>query len=83
MAHPADPPQNVSLLRDPASSWGAELVAAILVWGGVGWALDTYVLRTAPWLMVSGFVLGFVLGMYLMYVRSEHSWREEQAARSR
>lgn len=41
---------------------GTELVAAVLVGGGIGWALD-YVLGTGPWLMLVFFMLGVVAGL--------------------
>jgi ATP synthase protein I len=31
--------------------------------GGVGWLLDRW-LETAPWLLISGLVLGAVVGFY-------------------
>lgn len=41
---------------------GTELVAAVLVGGGIGWALD-YVLGTGPWLLLVFFMLGVVAGL--------------------
>lgn len=83
MAHPGTSSKNPSLWHDSSWSWSFELTTATLVWGGIGWALDTYVLGTAPWAMVGGFVLGFALGVYLLYLRSERIWREEHADRRR
>jgi ATP synthase protein I len=37
---------------------GTELLAALIVGGGLGWAVDTYLLETGPW----GLVLGLILG---------------------
>ena len=39
------------------------LVASILVFLGIGWTLDRY-LNTAPWLLVSGIILGAIIGFY-------------------
>jgi F0F1-type ATP synthase assembly protein I len=48
----------------------AEFISAILTWGGIGWLLDRW-LRTEPWFIVLGFVVGTAAGFYLMYLRSE------------
>jgi ATP synthase protein I len=39
------------------------LFASVIGLGGVGWLLDRW-LGTAPWLLVSGIVLGAVVGFY-------------------
>jgi F0F1-type ATP synthase assembly protein I len=39
------------------------LVASILVFLGIGWALDKF-FNTAPWLLVSGIILGAIIGFY-------------------
>jgi F0F1-type ATP synthase assembly protein I len=59
------------LWRDVDSGWVmvAELVAATLTWGGVGWLLDRQ-FDLAPVLMSIGFVLGFATGFYLLWARS-------------
>ncbi|CAA7618506.1 ATP synthase protein I [Candidatus Terasakiella magnetica] len=41
---------------------GVELVTAVLVGAGIGWALDAW-LRTAPWLMVLFLLLGGAAGV--------------------
>jgi len=46
----------------------AEFVSAVLVWTGIGWLGDRW-LDTTPWLILAGTALGFVLGMYLAWVR--------------
>ena len=33
---------------------GTELLAALIVGGGLGWAIDTYLLDTGPWAWLSG-----------------------------
>ncbi|HEU4685371.1 MAG TPA: AtpZ/AtpI family protein [Nitrospira sp.] len=52
---------------------GTELLAALIVGGGLGWALDTYVLGTEPWGMVVGLVLGATAGVLNAY-RSTQRW---------
>ena len=39
-----------------------ELIAGVIVWGGVGWALDR-VLGTSPFLLIVMFLLGVAAGM--------------------
>ena len=52
---------------------GTELLAALVVGGGLGWAIDTYVLNSAPWLMVVGLVLGAAAGVRNAY-RMAQRW---------
>jgi ATP synthase protein I len=52
---------------------GTELLAALIVGGGLGWALDTYFLETGPWGMVVGLVLGTMTGVRNAY-RSAQRW---------
>lgn len=63
-----------------------EMIAAILLWGGVGWLVDRW-LGTAPWAMVAGFLVGNAAGIYLVYVRAkadEHRRAQrDQAAQGR
>ncbi len=54
---------------DQASIMSVELIAAILVWGGVGLALDRW-LGTRPWLLGIGVLVGFGAGLYLVWLRS-------------
>ena len=42
---------------------GTELLAALIVGGGLGWAADTYLLGPTPWGVVIGLVLGVTAGM--------------------
>ena len=46
-----------------------EFVTATMTWGGIGWLFDRW-LGTDPWLMVVGFVVGNMTGLYLLYLRS-------------
>jgi len=71
--------------RDVDSGWvmTVELITATFVWGGIGWLADRW-LGSAPWAMVGGFVLGFVLGTYLLFLRAQQQGRradEERANR--
>ena len=52
---------------------GTELLAALIVGGGLGWVLDNYLLGTGPWGMVVGLVLGATAGMRNAY-RSAQRW---------
>lgn len=70
--------------RELDSGWGmtVELLTATFVWGGIGWLVDRW-LGTGPWVMVGGFVLGFVLGNYLIFLRADEQGRAEEAKRPR
>lgn len=59
-----------------------ELLTATFVWGGLGWLVDRWI-GTAPWVMVAGFVLGFALGMYLIFLRANEQGKAEEAKRPR
>ena len=57
-----------------------ELLTAGAVWGGIGWLLDRW-LHTTPWLMAGGILLGFALGIYLVYLRAEEQRKADQGTR--
>jgi F0F1-type ATP synthase assembly protein I len=42
---------------------GYTLIGAIVLLGGIGYALDGW-LETSPWLLVGGLLLGVVVGFY-------------------
>jgi F0F1-type ATP synthase assembly protein I len=42
---------------------GYTLIAAILICGGIGLALDRW-LGTSPWILVGGLLLGIVVGFF-------------------
>ena len=73
-----DVPQN----EPPPSSMGiafqlvSELLAAVLVGGGVGWALDA-VLGTSPLLLIVMFLAGIAAGMRNL-MRTARRMNEEQ-----
>ncbi|HZS11508.1 MAG TPA: AtpZ/AtpI family protein [Nitrospirales bacterium] len=66
--------------RDPffaglgqAVRMGTELLASLIVGGGLGWVVDTYLLGTTPWGMVVGLILGVVAGI-LNVMRDARTW---------
>jgi ATP synthase protein I len=52
---------------------GTEMLASLIVGGGLGWVADTYVFHSDPWGMVLGLVLGAVAGVRSAY-RSGQRW---------
>jgi ATP synthase protein I len=55
---------------------GTELLAALIVGGGLGWAVDTYVLNSTPWGLVVGLGLGAAAGIRSAY-RSAQRWEQQ------
>ena len=53
---------------------GFEFVAAILLFGGIGWFLDRQ-FGTAPWLLIVGFGLGFASGLWIMYKAARKAFK--------
>ena len=47
----------------PAASASYTLIGAILLLGGIGYAIDSW-RGTAPWFLLGGLLLGIVVGMY-------------------
>ena len=52
---------------------GTELLAALVVGGGLGWAIDTYVLGSGPWCLIIGMMLGAAAGVRNAY-RMAQRW---------
>ena len=52
---------------------GTELLAALIVGGGLGWVIDSYLMDSGPWGMVGGLILGAVAGVRNAY-RSAQQW---------
>ena len=50
-----------------------QLLAALIVGGGLGWAIDTYLLNTGPWALVVGLILGALAGVRNAY-RMAQRW---------
>jgi len=47
----------------PAAGAGYTIIGAIIVCGGLGYAIDRW-RGTAPWFLVGGLLLGIVVGMW-------------------
>ncbi len=54
----------------------ADLLAAVLVCGGIGWLIDRW-LGTAPWGMIVGVMLGHACGIYMLWLRSAQADKPE------
>lgn len=52
---------------------GTDLLAALIVGGGLGWAIDTYVFSSKPWGLVVGLILGLVAGIRNAY-KAAQNW---------
>jgi ATP synthase protein I len=53
---------------------GTELLAALVVGGGLGWLADTYLFDSEPWGGVAGLVLGAIAGVLNAY-RAAQRWQ--------
>jgi ATP synthase protein I len=80
----ASGPRTAELFRgmDHAYMMQVELIAAIAVWGGVGWLLDR-AMGTRPILLVLGALIGYAAGLYLIWLRAQRMDAEELAATDR
>jgi F0F1-type ATP synthase assembly protein I len=47
----------------PAAGASYTLIGAIILLGGIGYAVDNW-LGTSPWFLLGGLLLGIVVGMY-------------------
>jgi len=47
----------------PAAGAGYSLIGAIMLLGGIGYAVDRW-RGTSPWFLVGGLMLGIAVGMY-------------------
>ncbi len=47
----------------PAAAAGYTLIGAILLLGGIGYALDAW-RDTSPWFLIAGLLLGIIVGFY-------------------
>ena len=55
--------QNNAEQAGPAAGASYTLIGAILLLGGIGYAVDHW-LGTSPWFLLGGLLLGIVVGMY-------------------
>lgn len=55
---------------------GTEMLAALVVGGGLGWLADTYLLSSGPWGAVAGLILGAGAGIRNAY-RSAQRWQDK------
>lgn len=55
--------QHTAEQAGPAAGAGYTLIGAILLLGGLGYAVDRW-LGTTPWFLLGGLLLGVVVGMY-------------------
>lgn len=64
-------PSRLAQIAEMDDGWSltAEFISAVLVWTLFGWLADRW-LGTDPWLVAFGAVLGFVLGIYLVWLRA-------------
>jgi F0F1-type ATP synthase assembly protein I len=79
----AERSSNAALWRglDHAYMMQVELIAALLIWGGVGWLVDRW-LGSGPWLTVLGALVGYAAGFYLIWLRSQRMDAEDVAERA-
>ena len=61
---------------------GTELLAALVVGGGLGWVIDTYLLGSTPWGIVGGLVFGAAAGIRNAY-RAAQRWQNSSGNSSR
>lgn len=55
---------------------GTELLAALIVGGGLGWVVDAYLFDSSPWGLVAGLIVGAVAGVRNAY-RAAQRWSQE------
>jgi ATP synthase protein I len=54
---------------------GTEMLAALIVGGGLGWAADTYLFNSGPLGLVVGLVLGVIAGIRNA-MRAAQNWQK-------
>lgn len=54
-----------------------DLLASLIVGGGLGWLVDTYLLSSAPWGVVVGLMLGLAAGIRNAY-RAAQRWGADE-----
>jgi F0F1-type ATP synthase assembly protein I len=48
----------------PAATASRTMIGAILLLGGIGYALDVWMETATPWFLFGGLVLGMIIGFY-------------------
>ena len=76
---PPPPPLNRGGAYGQAFKMATELVAGVIVGGGIGWFLDG-VFGTRPWLLIVFFFLGFAGGMLNLVRSAQRLQREMEPA---
>jgi ATP synthase protein I len=61
---------------------GTELLAALIVGGGLGWVVDSYLLGSTPWGLVIGLAFGAAAGVRSAY-RSAQRWQDPSGTSGR
>jgi F0F1-type ATP synthase assembly protein I len=67
---------------DHGSVMTVEVLAGVLLWGGIGWLTDAW-LGTGPWLGAIGVFVGFGAGLYLVVLRANRMDAEDSDRVSR
>lgn len=63
------PPRSLRYLQEnlrkagPAASAGYALIGAIVLFGGIGYAVDSWK-GTSPWFLLGGLLMGLIVGFY-------------------
>ena len=78
---PEGPRSRPDARGEDMSSWfrlagiGFEFIVAVGLFGAIGWWLDR-TFNTGPWLMISGFGVGFAVGLFLMVRAAKQMFRD-------
>jgi len=58
-----------------AMRMGTDLLASLIVGGGLGWAADSYLFDSTPWLVIIGLCMGLGAGIRNA-IRSAKKWNQ-------
>jgi len=64
--------QEIAERSGPAASASYTLIGAIILLGGIGYALDRW-LSASPWFLLGGLALGLIVGFYELAKTVWHS----------